>query len=115
MKYLKLFENIIEDMIKKEEEIKKEKDIILKLIDEYILLHEEKWSDWEELEDTGYDYAYDFTLYNYEGEKYINVEYVYDHHDDSDGENASTGLSLNDFLEFAKNPELYKDMKKYNL
>jgi hypothetical protein len=109
MKYLKLFENIIEDIIKKQDEVKNEKDKVLKLIDEYVLLHEEMWKKWD-FEDS-YNHAFDFNLFNWDDEKYISVDYYYD----DDEETSDLSLNLNDFLEFAKDPDLHKNMKKYNL
>jgi len=50
MKYLKLFEDVITDYIKKKEKLKTKLDImdehLFEYIDQYILTNKDKWGKW---------------------------------------------------------------------
>ena len=108
MKYIKLFENLITDLIKKEEEIKTEKNKVLKLIDDYVKFQPEMWEEWY-IDD--YNYSFNFNLINWDGRKYLSVEFRYENEE----RESDFNINLADFLEFAKEPELYKNAKKYNV
>ena len=109
MRYLKLYENVVEDLIKKEESIRKEKLEMLKLIDNFVFINKDKWKMWK-LND--YVKSFNFNIFNYDGEKYLFVEY---HDHDGEEYDYDFSLKLNDFLEFCKDPEFYKNINKYNL
>ena len=112
MKYIKTYENIIIDIIKKEEDVKNEKKNILKLIDDYVVFHTEMWEEWK-IDD--YFESFDFNIYNYDGEKYLSVEYYEINSNGVIEGEFDFGIKLSDFLEFSENPELYKAAKNYNV
>jgi len=96
---------------KKELELEKYKNMILKLIDEFIILHKDEFSGNQCIEffNNSFDYGID---HQHGGSFDVQFFYgtwnrQYDLH--------FTREQYKNLLEFMKNPEMYKSVHKYNL
>jgi len=114
MKYLKLFEDVITDYIKKKEKLKTKLDImdehLFEYIDQYILTNKDKWGKW------GIEY-FKKTI-NIKKDYNLIITYQY-YHSEYDYDNTSIIVfkkdDYDDFLKFIEDSDLYKSTKKYNL
>lgn len=98
-----------EEYNKKEKEAKEYKDKILKLIDDFIKIDEE-FSE-NHIIRTPYKGAIDFYFDNLRGGRFCVTYSVNWSTDILD----FTGKEYKKLLEFMKNPDFYKNLKKYNL
>lgn len=98
---------------KKQKELKNYKKSILKLIDEFITNSDEDFQKKHNIIGRPYIGSFDFSIHPKWG---FNIKYNYgDHYIFRTDDIYLDGLEYKKLQEFMKDPELYKNTKKYNI
>jgi len=106
------------DYFRKEQELKNERQIIMAHLKHYILWNKNKWDEWEVDEDILNGDIISFEILQ-TGMLYIDIN-ISESDDDSGVDYFNVDITFSkkdvkDFMKFMEDPDLYKDIKKYNL
>lgn len=114
MKYIKYYENLLSDFYKKKGEIEEDKEKIISYLEIFLNSNKDKWKKWKMFS------TENITVTNFDTVKISGVDKIlvtYECRLKGSHTSITDNITIpnDEFLKFMENPDLYIDIKKYNL